>query len=150
MKKYGVQAYLDGHDHSMQYISYDGIEYLVQGTGSNIKTHLPPPQSDAADGVEFTSLKAGFGAAVVSSNSVKFTYVDSNSKVLFNKHLYNPRQKLQGKASPFDASVVPLHMSALFFLLIAFAAVVLVCRSMYHRMYASYTKTSTQEYEAIP
>ena len=108
MKKYGVQAYIDGHDHSMQYISYEGIEYMVQGTGSLTKDHLPKGRSDAADGVEFASLSPGFGAALVTSDFVDVSYVGSSGEKLFAKRLLNPRHVQTNLRSP-SADRSPTH-----------------------------------------
>lgn len=36
LKKYGVQAYLNGHDHTLQHISWQGIEYFTSGHGTYV------------------------------------------------------------------------------------------------------------------
>ena len=100
MKKYGVQAYIDGHDHSMQYISFEGIEYMVQGTGSLSKDHLPKGKSDATDGVLFASLSSGFGAALVTADHADVTYVDSSGSKLFVRRLANPRNLTSNLRTP--------------------------------------------------
>ena len=107
MKKYGVQAYIDGHSHTMQYISFEGIEYMVQGVGSRTKSRLTGPHSDAAEGVKFVSLSNGFGAAIVEEDRVSISYIDDSGSLIFSHHINNSRSlslsRFQGlgSSSPF-------------------------------------------------
>lgn len=92
LRKYAVTAYIDGHDHSMQYISFEGVNYVIAGTGSKLKNRLPDDSSsDAERGVQFTSLAAGFGAARVNARSLELSLIDSSGRILFSQFLYDQR-----------------------------------------------------------
>ena len=151
MKKYGVQAYIDGHDHSMQYISYEGIEYMVQGTGSLTKDHLPKGRSDAADGVEFASLSPGFGAALVTSDFVDVSYVGSSGEKLFAKRLLNPRHVQTNLRSPSAEPFPDIAMKSreTHYALALFIAVFLLLVFVLTRTWKSLLRRSDQ-YRELP
>jgi acid phosphatase len=59
-QQYGVNAYLCGHDHNLQHISFQGTQFLVSGTGSRHHAFRPrrSPVPSSATGVallEFTA-----------------------------------------------------------------------------------------------
>ena len=152
MKKYGVQAYIDGHDHSMQYISFEGIEYMVQGTGSLTKDHLPKGKSDAADGVQFTSLSPGFGAALVTAEHVDVTYVDCSGSKLFAKRLANPRISISNLRSP-SPQIIPVVVTSganafdIGYLAMLFLGVAIIIAGL-HRMWKTSTR-QTHQYQDL-
>ena len=39
LQEHNVQAYLSGHDHTMQHHLCNGVNYFVAGTGSKIVSH---------------------------------------------------------------------------------------------------------------
>ena len=137
MKKYGVQAYIDGHSHSMQYISYEGIEYMVQGVGSRAKSRLSGPRSDAAGGVKFASLSNGFGAAFVTEDTVSISYLDDMGNTLFSRDLTNPRGsttsslRSEGPSTSYMRIVKFIELRWLFALFMLFLSVVFGLRKAY-------------------
>merc|ERR1712070_1121529 len=53
-QKYGVAAYLCGHDHHMEHLERDGMHFFVSGAGS--KTRAPT----RIEGTRFSSAESGF------------------------------------------------------------------------------------------
>ena len=54
--RHGVQAYINGHDHDLQHIRRDGIDYVLCGAGSEVRPVV------AVEGTQFCLAKSGFGA----------------------------------------------------------------------------------------
>jgi len=56
LKKYGVQAYINGHDHDLQHIRRGSVDYLCCGAGSEVRP------VKAIDGTLFCAARSGFAA----------------------------------------------------------------------------------------
>lgn len=54
--KHGVSAYINGHDHDLQHIRRDGLDYVLCGAGSEVRA------VKAVEGTQFCIAKSGFGA----------------------------------------------------------------------------------------
>jgi hypothetical protein len=85
MKKYGVQAYINGHEHDLQVIQHPGAKttYLVSGTGSE---HRP---TGSTEGTLFSLSAYGFMALSLSSDRLLMQVVDDAGAVRF-KHALDP------------------------------------------------------------
>lgn len=67
---HGVQAYLAGHDHAMQYIQRDGVAHICTGSGSSgEKVH-------AVEGTRFHSERPGFALVTLSGASLNLEFRD--------------------------------------------------------------------------
>ena len=81
MKKYGVQAYINGHEHDLQVIQHPGAKttYLVSGTGSEYRP------TGNTEGTLFSLSAYGFMALSLSSDHLLVQVVDDAGAVRF-KH----------------------------------------------------------------
>ena len=56
LRKHGVQAYINGHDHDLQHLRRGGVDYLCCGAGSEVRP------VHAIDGTLFCAARSGFAA----------------------------------------------------------------------------------------
>ena len=76
-RKHGVQAYINGHDHDLQHIRRDGIDYVCCGAGSEVR----PVQS--VDGTLFCAERSGFAAMRSTADSLTFEFRDFTGVKLY-------------------------------------------------------------------
>jgi len=96
--------YINGHDHTLQHISWHGVEYFTSGRGcetvetdnkgkvvdypwGSVGTEL----SKANEASHFFSLSTGFSTAVATKDTLKVSFIDHNGKTLYHTVLANPR-----------------------------------------------------------
>ena len=71
LDRYHVQMYVNGHDHDLQHIVVDGVDYVTSGAGSLTRPTNPRP------GPRFTlGRTAGFVAFSLSRDSLRASYID--------------------------------------------------------------------------
>jgi tartrate-resistant acid phosphatase type 5 len=104
LRKYRVQAYLNGHDHELQHISWHGVEYFTSGKGTltdnyplgwfpyRVEGAANPKVSRAAEGFRWGANGPGFGTAMVSKDILRVDFYDRNGESLYSGLLTNPRQ----------------------------------------------------------
>ncbi|RYG69089.1 hypothetical protein EON64_03575 [archaeon] len=96
LRRYHVQAYLNGHDHSLQHISWQGVEYFTSGHGC-LTDNYPEGHweynrsSIAVAGFKFGVIAPGFGTAVVSEDTLHVQYISQDGDILYTTVLTNPR-----------------------------------------------------------
>ena len=91
MEKYGVQAYLNGHDHDMEVIKEGSIFYITSGAGSAVRGKMQPgPNSLFANGTE-----SGFLAAKLTDDRFEYQFIDWQGTVLFQSAI--PRTAADAK-----------------------------------------------------
>lgn len=71
LDRYHVQMYVNGHDHDLQHIVVDGVDYVTSGAGSLTRPTSPRP------GPRFTlGRTAGFVAFSLTRDSLRASYID--------------------------------------------------------------------------
>jgi acid phosphatase len=97
LQKYKVQLYLNGHDHVLQHMSWEGVEYVTSGHGT-YTNHFPDAAfnfvrgSIAESGLRFASLRPGFSTACVTAKQgLTLHMVDVDGQDLYQFTLTNPR-----------------------------------------------------------
>ena len=97
LKKYKVHAYFNGHDHVLQHISMDGVEYVTSGRGA-LTDNYPPneglhPVADSKEELMYLSTSIGFNSATVTSDSVSIHFHNGvkSGAVDYTFQLLNPR-----------------------------------------------------------
>ena len=97
--------YINGHDHTLQHISWHGVEYFTSGRGcetiekddnGKVITDYPwgsigSEVSSANEASHFFSLSTGFSAAVVTKDTLKVSFIDHHGNTLYHSVLANPR-----------------------------------------------------------
>ncbi|HQT85579.1 MAG: acid phosphatase [Acidiphilium sp. 37-64-53] len=81
LRRHKVALYINGHDHSMQYVEMGGIAYVTTGAGSH--TYQPGPASRAG----YCSGDHGFLAVAVGAAAVRLDFIDARGKSVFGKTL---------------------------------------------------------------
>jgi tartrate-resistant acid phosphatase type 5 len=92
LRKHGVQAYINGHDHDLQHIRRGGVDYLCCGAGSEVR----PVQS--VTGTLFCAARSGFAALRSSLDSLSLEFRDFTGAVLYRGEIPRARSAV-GKAA---------------------------------------------------
>ena len=92
LRRYGVQAYFNGHDHVLEAIEWEDVSYITSGHGADPpEGWFPGRESVAMSGVQFMANTPGFTGVTVDSSSLTYSIVDRRGATLFSKTLSNPR-----------------------------------------------------------
>lgn len=77
LEKYHVDAYLSGHNHVLEHIVVNGVNYFVIGAGAEAtKVH-------AIDGSRFALAKLGFMTARIERDRMAIEFIDTAGKALY-------------------------------------------------------------------
>jgi tartrate-resistant acid phosphatase type 5 len=77
LDRYGVRAYINGHDHSLQQIVVDRVHYITCGAGSATSAVATPPPG------QFASDHHGFMTMRLEAEALGFSFVDDEGAVLY-------------------------------------------------------------------
>ena len=77
LRRHRVPVYINGHDHSMQYVAMNGIAYATSGTGS--ETYRPGPPRRAG----FVSGTHGFLACAFAAEGLRLDFIDDHGRTRF-------------------------------------------------------------------
>lgn len=77
LKKHKVDMYICGHIHNFQHIRKNGIDYIVNTSGS-----LSRPDVTPTDGTVFCSGVPGFSVLTATKEGLKLSFIDSNGNVV--------------------------------------------------------------------
>lgn len=77
LKKHKVDMYICGHIHNFQHIRKNGIDYVVNTSGS-----LSRPEVTPADGTVFCSGVPGFSVLTATKDGLKLSLIDNNGNVV--------------------------------------------------------------------
>lgn len=81
LRKHGVQAYINGHDHDLQHIRRGGINYIGCGAGSEVR----PVKS--VEGTLFCASQSGFGSLSSSSDGLALEFRDFTGASLYHAEI---------------------------------------------------------------
>jgi acid phosphatase len=76
-EKYGVQAYINGHEHNLQHVRRGGVNYITCGAGSKTEPVDAPPG-------QFASGRHGFMAMRLEQDALGFSFIDDLGNTLYN------------------------------------------------------------------
>jgi tartrate-resistant acid phosphatase type 5 len=71
-KRYGVNVYLNGHDHDLQHVLVDGVHYLTSGAAAS------PRPAGGTSGTLFASSEPGFLRARLSPTDMQIEFIGAN------------------------------------------------------------------------
>lgn len=77
LRKHKVDMYICGHIHNFQHIRKNGIDYVVNTSGS-----LSRPDVTATDGTVFCSGVPGFSVLTATKDGLKLSMIDNNGNVV--------------------------------------------------------------------
>lgn len=81
LKRHGVSVYINGHDHDLQHIRADGLDYLCCGAGSEVR-----PVKQVA-GTRFCVARSGFALLQLSAGRVTVAFRDYTNQTLYTSPL---------------------------------------------------------------
>lgn len=84
LNRYGVQAYLNGHEHNLEHLVVDAVHYLTCGAGSATSPVVTPPPG------QFASDHHGFMTMQLEAAGLRFSFVDDSGATLYQAVI--PRQ----------------------------------------------------------
>lgn len=77
LQNHNVDMYICGHIHNFQHIRCDGIDYIVNSSGSLSRNKVSP-----IEGAEFTSGEAGFSVISVKKDELTLSMIDSGGNII--------------------------------------------------------------------
>lgn len=78
LQAHGVQIYINGHDHSLQHIRRDGVDYVCSGSGSDANDPLKP-----AMGMRFGASRPGFAVVRLDMDQCDLEFRDLSGRSLY-------------------------------------------------------------------
>jgi tartrate-resistant acid phosphatase type 5 len=84
LDRYGVRAYINGHEHNLQHVVVDGVHYITCGAGSATTPVVPAPPG------QFSSDHHGFMTMRLEAEALGFRFIDDTGATLFQASI--PRQ----------------------------------------------------------
>jgi acid phosphatase len=84
LDRYGVHAYLNGHEHNQEHIAVDGVHYITCGAGSATTSVVTPPPG------QFASDHHGFTTMRLEVHGLGFSLIDDSGSTLYQAPI--PRQ----------------------------------------------------------
>jgi acid phosphatase len=91
LKKHGVQAYINGHDHDLQHIRRGSVDYVCCGAGSEVRP------VEAIDGTLFCAARSGFAALRCEPAALTVEFRDYTGATLYRAGI--PSGATNGKSA---------------------------------------------------
>ncbi len=82
LDRYGVQVYLNGHNHTLEHVIAGNTHYLTCGAGST-----PRPVSPVSGTQYALGSRLGFMAAQLEPGAMRFTFYDDQGQTLYNAEI---------------------------------------------------------------
>lgn len=70
LQRRGVNVYMNGHEHDLQHIRRDGLDYICSGAGSEVRP------TGAVEGTRFALARSGFAVIDIDAASLKLEFRD--------------------------------------------------------------------------
>ena len=89
LKKYGVAAYIHGHEHNAEHIYWEGIHYVTLGHGCDKQDPIDVNWRDkvAAGGLLFNKTVGSFGVMTVTPTKLSFEIIDESGDNIYGATL---------------------------------------------------------------
>lgn len=81
LERFGVSAYINGHDHDLQHIVVDGVHYLTSGAGCDTR------RTSAIAGTRFAQSHLGFLTMSLTATGMIATFVGDNGEQLYSAEI---------------------------------------------------------------
>lgn len=81
LKKHGVQAYVAGHDHDLQFIERDGLHLIQAGAGSEVRP------VKAVEGTRFCLSRSGFAHLRSDPEALSLAFIDYQGVKVFDARI---------------------------------------------------------------
>src|SRR5215475_6205261 len=83
LQAHHVQAYICGHEHDLQHLAADGVDYFVSGAGAECR------ESGWSSASRYSVSELGFGVVSLTADRLRVEFYDANGKLIYEvgKHL---------------------------------------------------------------
>jgi acid phosphatase len=81
LDRYGVRAYINGHEHNLEHIAVDGVHYITCGAGSATSPVVTPPPG------QFASDHRGFMTVRLEAEALGFSFIDDAGATLYQANI---------------------------------------------------------------
>jgi len=88
LSHYGVHAYFCGHDHLMEHLDYDGVEYFVTGA-STMNGAIEDEGNTAANLTWAGENFSGFSRVLATAEELTVDFLDYNGTMVYSHSQYN-------------------------------------------------------------
>jgi hypothetical protein len=104
LRKYGVIAYFNGHDHVLQHIEHDGVSYFTSGHGTHsdnfpLGSYNARLSGDAVEGYRYSGNGPGFAAVQVTKSTMTVQFIDKTGGVMYTTVFSKPNAYTPGPQS---------------------------------------------------
>lgn len=82
-KRYGVQVYLNGHDHDLQHVQLEETSYLTSGAAASFRP------TSAIKGTQFAQAKLGFLSVRLGPETALLKFVADDKRILYETAIGN-------------------------------------------------------------
>jgi acid phosphatase len=77
LERYGVRVYFNGHDHDLEHLSANGLDYICSGSGSEARVVRAVPES------RFACACPGFAACRLEASALNLRFHDASGALLY-------------------------------------------------------------------
>lgn len=104
MRYFGVDFYLSGHDHHLEYIERDGINFVVSGAGAKVRDKVKPGKY-----TKYVSSQLGFSHLILTDKGSVLRMLNRDGKELYRSYkiLYQQPKGLPLNNRALPHTVVP-------------------------------------------
>jgi acid phosphatase len=81
LDRYGVRAYINGHEHNLEHIAVDGVPDITCGAGSATSPVVTPPPG------QFASDHHGFMTVRLEAEALGFSFIDDTGPALYQANI---------------------------------------------------------------
>lgn len=78
LERYGVQAYFNGHDHDLEHLHANGVDYICSGSGSESRDVHPVPES------RFALAQPGFASCNLNRDALQLRFFSAERAVVYD------------------------------------------------------------------
>ena len=78
LQAHHVQAYICGHEHDLQHLAADGVDYFVSGAGAECR------ESGWCSASRYSVCELGFSAVSLTGDRLRVEFYDANGKLIYD------------------------------------------------------------------
>lgn len=81
LERFGVHAYVNGHDHDLEHLEENGVHYICSGSGSEARSINAVPQS------QFAFAHTGFASCTISQAEFQLRFHDDSGREIYSANI---------------------------------------------------------------
>lgn len=80
-ERYGVQVYFNGHDHDLEHLVENGVNYICSGSGALSR------QVEAVEQSRFAYADLGFASCGLSADAMRLRFHNGDAEIVYEAHI---------------------------------------------------------------